>query len=51
VLEILRECYGYEVAERWVQRWRIFFLACAELWGFRCGEEWLVSHYRLRRQD
>ena len=33
VLEIFRECYGYEVAERWVQRWRIFFLACAELLG------------------
>jgi cyclopropane-fatty-acyl-phospholipid synthase len=51
ILEIFRDCYGPEEAKRWVQRWRLFFLACAELWGFRRGEEWLVSHYRLRRRD
>jgi cyclopropane-fatty-acyl-phospholipid synthase len=31
-----------------VGRWRIFFLACAELFGFAGGEEWGVSHWRLR---
>ena len=51
IMEIFRDCCGAEVAARWVQRWRLFFLACAELWGFRRGEEWLVSHYRLRRRE
>jgi len=37
-------------ARRQVGRWRIFFLACAELFGFAGGGEWVVSHYRLARR-
>ncbi len=49
VLEVLGEVYGLSEAKRWLQRWRIFFMACAELWGYAGGQEWLVSHYRLRK--
>ena len=44
---VLREVYG-EQAWLWRQRWRLFFLATAGLFGDSGGEEWGVSHYRLR---
>lgn len=50
VLPILREVYGPKWAPRWLHRWRIFLLACAELWGFRNGHEWMVSHYLMRKR-
>jgi cyclopropane-fatty-acyl-phospholipid synthase len=36
-----------EEARVQVRRWQMFFLACAELFGFDGGREWHVSHYRL----
>ena len=49
LLGVLASVYGAE-ARGWLQRWRIFFMACAELWGFKGGTEWIISHYRFRRR-
>jgi cyclopropane-fatty-acyl-phospholipid synthase len=45
VMPMLREVYGGAEADRWFQRWRLFFFACAELFNYRRGYEWWVSHY------
>ncbi|MBS1718015.1 MAG: class I SAM-dependent methyltransferase [Armatimonadetes bacterium] len=44
VLTVLERAYGKEQAQVWLQRWRIFFMSCAELFGYRQGQEWGVSH-------
>ena len=43
--EIFSEVYGPTRVRLWWVNWRLFFLACSELWGFRGGSEWIVSHY------
>jgi cyclopropane-fatty-acyl-phospholipid synthase len=49
VKKLFAEVYGANQAQKWVQRWRIFFMACAELFGYDDGQEWFVSHYLFAR--
>jgi cyclopropane-fatty-acyl-phospholipid synthase len=44
---LFEETYGKDKAKRWWAYWRVFYMACAELWGYREGNEWHVSHYRF----
>ncbi len=46
VMPILEGTYGRDARRRF-QRWRVFFLACAELFGYAGGREWIVAHYRF----
>jgi len=46
-IEILRKAYGPQDAPRWFHRWRMFFLAVSELFGYSHGNEWYVSHCLL----
>jgi cyclopropane-fatty-acyl-phospholipid synthase len=45
---ILAGVYGRREAGRWFERWRMFLLAVAELFGYDGGHEWYVSHQLLR---
>lgn len=51
IMPILAATYGNADAEKWFMRWRIFFMACAELFGHENGQEWYVCHYLFERQE
>lgn len=48
VMTVLGDAYGAQ-AGLWFQRWRMFWMACAEMFGYADGQEWLVAHYRFVR--
>ena len=45
ILGILQQTYGAEQAGVWAQRWRMFWMSCAELFAYDGGNEWMVAHY------
>jgi cyclopropane-fatty-acyl-phospholipid synthase len=49
VLPILAKAYGKDNANMWFQRWRVFFLSCAELFGYKEGKEWMLAHYLFEK--
>jgi cyclopropane-fatty-acyl-phospholipid synthase len=50
LMPVLARTYGEAQALRWWVYWRVFFMACAELWGYRGGREWHVSHYLFEKR-
>jgi cyclopropane-fatty-acyl-phospholipid synthase len=50
IMPLFEKTYGKESALKWWVYWRIFYIACAELWGFDKGEEWMVCHYLFTKK-
>lgn len=50
VLQLFTDAYGADRAAAWYHRWRVFTLACSELFAFDQGREWHVTHTRMRRR-
>ena len=49
IMPLFGETYGKDKAVKWWVYWRIFYMACAELWNFNDGNEWIVSHYLFHK--
>lgn len=49
-LEVLAGTYGEREKGKWLQYWRLFFIACAELFDYDGGNVWAVSHYLFERK-
>ncbi|MGD8936858.1 MAG: cyclopropane-fatty-acyl-phospholipid synthase family protein [Thiogranum sp.] len=46
---VLEGVYGAQFTRQWWMRWRMFFMACAELFGYEDGRQWWVSHYLFEK--
>jgi cyclopropane-fatty-acyl-phospholipid synthase len=49
IMPLFAETYGKDHAVKWWAYWRIFYMACAELWNYNQGNEWIVSHYLFHK--
>lgn len=50
IKRIFKEPYGKE-SNKWFIYWRLFYMACSELFGFNRGEEWGVAHVLLEKRN
>jgi cyclopropane-fatty-acyl-phospholipid synthase len=49
IMPLLEDTYGKGHALQWWVYWRLFYMACAELWHYKQGQEWIVSHYLFHK--
>lgn len=45
----LEETYGKTEAQKWFYRWKVFHMACAELFAYESGDTWEVCHYLFEK--
>lgn len=50
IIPLFQQTYGEKEVTKWWSYWRVFFMSCAELWGYSNGNEWMVSHYLMSKK-
>ncbi|HWB25935.1 MAG TPA: cyclopropane-fatty-acyl-phospholipid synthase family protein [Chitinophagaceae bacterium] len=50
IIPLFEQTYGQANALKWWVYWRVFYMACAELWKYNNGDEWMVSHYLFNKK-
>jgi cyclopropane-fatty-acyl-phospholipid synthase len=50
IMALFADTYGKDQTTKWWVYWRIFFMACSELWNYNNGNEWFVSHYLFEKR-
>lgn len=50
IMPILENTYGKDQAVKWWVYWRLFYMACAELFNYNKGNEWMVCHYLFEKK-
>ena len=51
IMPLFEATYGRDSAARMFQRWRMFYMACSELFGYQHGEEWGIAHFLFQRRE
>jgi len=51
IIPLFEQTYGKDQAVKWWVYWRLFYMACAELWNYNNGNEWIVSHYLFHKTE
>lgn len=52
VMKLFEATYGdAQQALVWLNRWRVFYIACSELFNYNKGEEWGVCHYLFTKKS
>ena len=50
LMPLFKSTYGEDLAQTWWMRWRLFFMACAELFAYENGQQWHVMHYVFNKR-